>query len=625
MTRYDDLDLLKRIESPADLKKLDMNELGALAEEMRRFMVSTVSRNGGHLASNLGIVELTIALHRCFDFKSDRLVLDVGHQCYPHKLLTGRAREFETLRTKDGISGFPKTNESEYDAFNVGHSSTAISAGLGILRGLRLRGDKKSRVVAVIGDGAMTGGLAYEAIDDAGQAELPLIVILNDNRMSISGNVGGLSKHLSGLRTSRGYKRFKRRVSGNLKKVPKVGKGLSNAVERLKNRIKYFILPNVLFEELGFTYIGPFDGHDIRLLCSILQHAKDNLTDKPLLIHVLTEKGKGYAPAERDPERFHGIGAFNEETGESASSGSNSKVFAEALCRLAEKDERIAAITAAMPSGTGLTGFAKRFPSRFFDVGIAEQHAVTMAAGMAMAGMKPVFAVYSTFLQRGYDQLLHDVCLQGLPVVFGVDRAGLVGADGETHQGVYDIAYFSTLPGGFKLFSPSSVEELEQMLAHALSLNEPCAVRYSRGLLPSRPIAGGASMEEWEIIRPVRPVTVAATGRLLENAMKAAEGLDVGLVNARLICPITEKMLDLLRGADTVITLEDGSRDTGFGAQLARLACESGGITVKTLGVPSRPICAAAPKQQDELCGLTAEQIRETIIECINKRRHQVD
>lgn len=620
MTTYDDLRILNRIESPSDLKKLNRDELMALSEEMRAYMITTVAKNGGHLASNLGIVELTIALHLCFDFSKDKLVFDVGHQCYPHKLLTGRAKAFETLRTKDGISGFPKTSESEYDAFNVGHSSTAISAGLGMLRAMRLRGDTSSRVVAVVGDGAMTGGLAYEALDDAGESELPFIVILNDNRMSISGNVGGLSAHLSGLRTSKGYKRFKRRFSRRLKNLPGVGNGLSNRIERFKNRIKYFILPNVLFEELGYTYVGPFNGHDIDELCSILEHAKNNVPDKPVLIHVMTEKGKGYAPAEKDPERFHGIGAFDEETGESISSNNNSKLFAQTLCRLAENDERIAAITAAMPSGTGLNAFAKRFPSRFFDVGIAEQHAVTMASGMAAAGMKPVFAVYSTFLQRGYDQLLHDVCLQKLPVVFGVDRAGLVGADGETHQGVYDIAYFSTLPKGIKLFSPSSQEELSAMLEYALSLNEPAAIRYSRGILPQRAIGAPAAMEEWETINAVRPITVVASGRLLENAIKAADGLDVGLINARLVCPISEKMLATLDGAETVITIEDGNRETGFGAQVARLLCERGGVRVINLGVPSYPICAASPAQQDEECGLSVERIRATIINCIESR-----
>ena len=614
MTCYDELKLLKRIKSPADLKALSKAELEELADEMRRYMVSTVAKNGGHLSSNLGIVELTIALHLCFDFSKDRLVLDVGHQCYPHKLLTGRAEEFQNLRQKGGISGFPKTSESVYDAFNVGHSSTACSAALGILRAMRLEGNTEDRVVAVVGDGALTGGLAYEALDDAGEKELPFIVVLNDNKMSISGNVGGMSAHLSKLRTSRGYKRFKRKFSGNLKKIPLVGKGISKRLENLKNRIKYFVLPNVLFEELGYTYAGPFDGHDIDELVTIFEHAKKNVTDKPMLIHVMTQKGRGYAPAENDPERFHGIGAFDEATGESRSSNNNSKIFASELCRLAERDERIVAITAAMPTGTGLCEFKKRFPDRFFDVGIAEQHAVTMAAGMASAGLKPVFAVYSTFLQRGYDQLLHDVCLQQLPVVFGVDRAGLVGADGETHQGVYDIAYFSTMPNGFKLLSPSSQEELCAMLDLAIEQEGPCAVRYGRGLLPSRKLNTAIPLDEWEMLRNIKPVTVVATGRLLEAAEKACEGLVVGLVNARKLCPLGQRELKMLEGAKCIITVEDGSRDCGFGAQLARLACAEGRLRVIELGVLSVPISAATPAEQDELCGLTVEQIRQTII-----------
>ena len=615
MTSFDELTLLKRIHDPSDLKALSREELSLLADEMRKYMVSTVAKNGGHLSSNLGIVELTIALHLCFDFKKDRLVFDVGHQCYPHKLLTGRAEEFSTLRKKDGISGFPKTSESEYDAFNVGHSSTAASAALGILRALRLEGDNESRVVAVVGDGALTGGLAYEALDDAGEKELPFIVILNDNKMSIAGNVGGMSSHLSKLRTSRGYKRLKKRVAGRLNKIPLIGKGLSKSIERLKNRIKYFMLPNVLFEELGYTYAGPFDGHDIDELVKILEHARKNVTDKPMLIHVVTQKGRGYAPAEQDPERFHGIGSFDEVSGKSRSALNNSKLFAAELCSLAEKDERIVAITAAMPSGTGLSEFKKQFPDRFFDVGIAEQHAVTMAAGMASAGLKPVFAVYSTFLQRGYDQLLHDVCLQNLPVVFGIDRAGLVGADGETHQGVYDIAYLSTLPNGFKLLSPSSQEELAEMLDLAVAQQDgPCGVRYGRGLLPSRKLNTVVPMDEWEMVRNIKTCTVVASGRLLEVAEKACEGLSVGLINARKLCPLGQRELRMLDGAKTIITVEDGSRDSGFGAQLARLACAEGRLKLLTLGVPSFPITAATPQEQDELCGLTAEQIRQVIL-----------
>ena len=413
--RYEDTTWLRKISGPEDIKKLNEDELSQLAEEIRGYIVSVVAANGGHLASNLGIIELTLALHRCFDFSTDRLVFDVGHQSYAHKLITGRAADFETLRQKNGISGFPKTNESEYDAFNVGHSSTSISAALGMLRAYRLAGDFERHVVAVIGDGALSGGMAYEALDDAGQQELPLIVILNDNEMSIGGSVGGMRTHLSHMRTSKGYKSFKKRFSARLKRIPKIGNSLSDAIERLKNRIKFFILPNVMFEELGFTYMGPIDGHNIGELEECLEHAK-NIKDKPVLLHVVTKKGKGYLHAENDPEKFHGIGKFDEKTGESTGGPNNSKVFASKLTELAEKDKSIVAITAAMSTGTGLSIFRDRFPDRFFDVGIAEQHGVTMAAGMAMAGLKPVFAVYSTFLQRGYDQLIHDVCLQKLHV-----------------------------------------------------------------------------------------------------------------------------------------------------------------------------------------------------------------
>lgn len=617
--RCDDMQLLSKIQSPNDLGKLSEKELYLLSREIREYLVSVVSKNGGHLSSNLGIVELTIALHLCFDFTRDRLVFDVGHQSYVHKLITGRS--LSTLRQKDGISGFPKTAESDYDAFNVGHSSTSISAALGMIRAFHLTGEEDRRVVALIGDGAMSGGLAYEALDDVGEKELPLIVILNDNDMSIGGSVGGLSTHLTNIRTSKGYKKFKKRFSERLRLVPLIGNALSDGIERFKNRIKFFVLPNVMFEELGFTYMGPVDGHDIGELVTALKHSK-NIKDKPVLIHVITEKGRGYLPAEQNPEKFHGIGRFNPETGESKESNSNSKVFSEELCRLAKADKRIVAITAAMETGTGLTNFRKEFPDRFFDVGIAEQHGVTMAAGMAIMGLKPVFAVYSTFLQRGYDQLLHDVCLQKLPVVFGIDRAGLVGADGETHQGVYDVAYFSTLPNGIRLFSPSSVEELRAMLDYALSLDFPAAVRYNRGLLPSRMLNSGYALDEWELISDsVKSVTVVATGRLLNRIIELVENdeqirsLEIGLVNARLLCPIDEKLISILDGAEKIITVEDGNLDTGFGAQTARLlASRRKPPQIINLGVPNVPIEAASIEEQDEFCGLSKLQLREAIL-----------
>ena len=610
MAEYSDLKILNRIESPKDIRGLSAAELTELAEEIRRYLVTTVSRNGGHLASNLGVVEMTIALHRVFDFETDRLVFDVGHQSYVHKLLTGRAKDFPTLRTRGGVSGFPKTNESVYDAFNTGHSSTSISAAIGIMRADKINGVKRS-VVALIGDGALTGGMAYEALDDVGQQKLPLIVVLNDNEMSISGNVGGMSRHLAKMRSARGYRSFKKGFSRALKHIPLIGVWLSDRFEHLKNRIKYFILPNVLFEELGFTYLGPIDGHDIDALTEVFKYARN--MDKPVVIHALTHKGKGYKPAEQNPEKFHGIGKFDEQTGETKSSFGNSAVFADELCKLARENGKVTAITAAMASGTGLDAFKNEFPERFFDVGIAEQHAVTMAAGMAIAGTVPVFCVYSSFLQRGFDQVLHDVCLQDLKVVFGIDRAGLVGADGETHHGIYDISYLNTLPN-MKVLSPSSVQELRACLDWAVNVNDsPCAIRYNRGRLPDREMTG--EVLSWECIKPFRSVCVAATGRLVSSAIEACEGLNVGLYNARSIRPMDEAALEKLSHAHYVITIEDGVVNDGFGTQVASyLAGAGAGTKVISIGVPNRIIEQGTVPEQDEECGISPAKLRETII-----------
>lgn len=611
MAEYSELRILPGISSPEDLRKLSETELRELAEEIRRYLVTTVSRTGGHLASNLGAVELTIALHRVFDFGRDRLVFDVGHQSYVHKMLTGRAERFDTLRRRGGISGFPKTGESEYDAFNTGHSSTSISAAIGIMRADAIKGVDR-RVVALIGDGALTGGMAYEALDDVGQQKLPLIVVLNDNEMSISGNVGGLSRHLARMRSARGYLSFKKGFSNLLKHIPLIGKWLSSKFEGLKNRIKYFILPNVLFEELGFTYLGPINGHDLRTLTEVFAYAKQ--MDKPVVIHVITRKGKGYEPAEKNPEKFHGIGKFDEATGECGSSTGNSAIFADELCRIAEHDPDVAAITAAMTSGTGLAAFREKYPDRFFDVGIAEQHAVTMAAGMAIAGIKPVFCVYSSFLQRAYDQIAHDVCLQGLKVVFGVDRAGLVGADGETHHGIGDISYLMSVPG-MTILSPSSTGELRASLRWAIDkCSGPCAIRYNRGLLPDRPVAEEEDILKWECIKPFRSVCVAATGRMTAAAEEACRDLNVGLWNARSIRPMDEEALEKLSHAHYVITVEDGIVNDGFGTQVAAYMSEHGsGTVVVTLGVPNRVIEQGSVAEQDEECGLTVEQLRKTI------------
>lgn len=616
MTEYSELRLLPGIKSPRDLDGLSYQQLNELADEIRRYLVSVVSKTGGHLASNLGVVETTIALERVFDFGEDRLVFDVGHQSYVHKLLTGRAEAFPTLRQRGGIAGFPKTNESHYDAFNTGHSSTSISAAIGIMRADAMLG-RSRRVVALIGDGALTGGMAYEALDDVGQQKLPLIVVLNDNEMSISGNVGGLSRHLAKMRSARGYRGFKKGFSRALKRIPGVGSWLSDRFEGLKNRIKYFILPNVLFEELGFTYLGPINGHDIEALIEVFEHAK--LMDTPVVIHTITKKGKGYEPAERNPEKFHGIGRFNEETGESKSTFGNSAIISDELCSLAEEDPSICAITAAMASGTGLDSFKERFPERFFDVGIAEQHAVTMAAGMAISGAKPVFCVYSSFLQRGFDQLAHDVCLQDLHVVFGVDRAGLVGADGETHHGIYDIAYLSALPN-MKILSPSSAQELRACLDWAVKYNSsPCAIRYNRGVLPERELCGSAEdMLSWECIKPFRSVCVAATGRMVDTAIKACEGLNVGLYNARAIRPMDEAALEKLSHAHYVVTVEDGIVNEGFGTQVAAyMSRRASGTMVIPVGIPNRVIEQGSVAEQDEECGLSAEKLRQTIKSCM--------
>ena len=611
MAEYSDLKILNKIESPKDIRSLSAAELDSLAEEIRRYLVTTVSRTGGHLASNLGVVEMTIALHRVFDFETDRLVFDVGHQSYVHKLLTGRAKDFPTLRSRGGVSGFPKTNESIYDAFNTGHSSTSISAAIGMMRADKMNGVKRS-VVALIGDGALTGGMAYEALDDVGQQKLPLIVVLNDNEMSISGNVGGMSRHLAKMRSARGYRSFKKGFSRALKHIPLIGNWLSDRFEHLKNRIKYFILPNVLFEELGFTYLGPIDGHDIDALTAVFKYARS--MDKPVVIHALTHKGKGYAPAEKNPEKFHGIGKFDEQTGETKASFGNSAVFAEELCSIARDNPKVAAITAAMASGTGLDAFKREFPDRFFDVGIAEQHAVTMAAGMAIAGTVPVFCVYSSFLQRGFDQLLHDVCLQDLKVVFGIDRAGLVGADGETHHGIYDISYLNTLPN-MKVLSPSSVQELRACLDWAVNENDsPCAIRYNRGKLPEREMSG--EIPSWECIKPFRSVCVAATGRLVSTAIAACEDLNVGLYNARSLRPMDEAALEKISHAHYVITVEDGVVNDGFGTQVAAyLAGIGAGTKVVSIGVPNRIIEQGSVAEQDEECGLSVQGLRQTIMQ----------
>lgn len=598
--------LLSGLNGIEDFLKLPDSALDALAGELRARMIDVVCENGGHLASSLGAVELIIAMHRVFCKPEDRLVFDVGHQAYAHKLLTGRNARFDTLRTEGGISGFPKREESGYDAFNTGHASTSISAALGMARAMRLRGIDGT-AVAFIGDGALSGGMAFEALNDAGESNLPLVVVLNDNDMSIAANVGSLRQSLTNMRTSQGYVRFKRGLVRLLDTGP-VGRWLSRHMEDFKNRVKNFLLPHLLFEEMGFTYLGPIDGHDVRELTRVLRRAR--ALRRPVIVHAVTQKGRGYAPAEQNPERFHGVPPHRPDGAAEAPRKSNSEVFGEALERLAERDDRIVAVSAAMPSGTGLTRFAGRYPDRFFDVGIAEQHAVTMAAGMAAGGLRPVVAIYSSFLQRGYDQLLHDVCLQRLPVVCALDRAGLVGEDGETHQGIYDVAYLTAMPG-MAIYSPATQQELEAMLEMAVSRGEPAAIRYNRGSLMRREACEPLTFGRWETWLPVQEVTIVATGCMLELALPVAQETGAGLLNARFLHALDETALDALRGrAARVITLEDGV--VSFGT---RMQAALSPLPVVALGVPNEPVAQGTVAQQRARYGLTAERLRRIILE----------
>ena len=534
--------MLEKINSPQDLKKLTLEEKTLLAQEIREYILDIVSKNGGHLASNLGVVELTIALHSVFDVPKDKIVWDVGHQTYVHKILTGRKEELKTLRKLDGIAGFPKTNESESDCFNTGHSSTSISAALGMARARDIKNEHNS-VLAVIGDGALTGGMAIEALNDAGYSRSKITVILNDNEMSISKNVGGLNMFLSKLRTKKLYTKSNVSAKKIILKIPVVGRPFVRLVQRAKRSIKQLIIPKMFFEDIGFTYLGPVDGHNIQELENILRLSKQ--VDTPVLIHVLTKKGKGYEIAEKNPDKFHSISPFNIETGETkkAKSKDYSAVFGEKLVSLAEKNDKIVAITASMKDGTGLTKFQKQFPKRFFDIGIAEQHAVGLAAGMAKAGMIPVVPIYSSFYQRAYDQVIHDVAIQNLPVIMCVDRAGIVGADGETHQGLLDMAFFRLVPN-LTIMAPKNFKELEQMLEFAVNLNKPVVIRYPRGGEDNIDINTDLEIKNGkaEILKDGTDITIVAIGKMVSKAYRIADKLkqnniDAQVINARFLKP----------------------------------------------------------------------------------------
>ncbi len=572
--------MLEKINSPEDLKKLNIEEKEQLAKEIREYILNVVSENGGHLASNLGVVELTIALHSVFNVPTDKIVWDVGHQTYVHKILTGRREQLKTIRKLDGLAGFPKTNESDCDCFNTGHSSTSISAALGMARARDLEG-KNNSVIAVIGDGALTGGMALEALNDAGYSNTKMTVILNDNEMSISKNVGGLNMFLSKLRTKKLYAKSNLSAKKVILKIPVVGKPFVKIVQRVKRSIKQLIIPKMFFEDIGFTYLGPVDGHNIEQLQNIMRLSKQ--VEAPVLIHVLTKKGKGYKIAEENPDKFHATSPFNIETGKpkKEKKPDYSKVFGEKIVEMAKKDSRIVAITASMKDGTGLTKFQKEFPNRFFDIGIAEQHALGMAAGMAKEGMIPIVPIYSSFYQRAYDQVIHDIALQNLPVIMCVDRAGVVGADGETHQGTLDMAFFRIVPN-LTIMAPKDFKELEDMLEFAVKLNKPVVIRYPRGGEEKTKLEKHEELKlgKAEILKEGKDITIVAIGKRVAKAMEMAEKLkqneiDAEVINARFLKPLDkEKIKTSIEKTKNVITMEDGTEINGLGTAVEELIVE---------------------------------------------------
>lgn len=607
--------LLESINSPEDLKGLSVDELKTLCDEIRQFLIDNVSKTGGHLASNLGVVELTVAMLKVFDLPYDKIVYDVGHQSYVHKLLTGRRESFLTLRTFGGISGFPKRLESEYDSFDTGHSSTSISAALGMARAAKLSNENRN-IIALFGDGALTGGMMYEAINDAGHSKTPLILVLNDNAMSISKNVGGIAKHLRKLRMHPAYRRSKDAIEALFNHIPLLGNPVIKLLRIIKGTVKAYIVPSNLFDSMGLKYFGPIDGHNISELISAFERVKSEKAT--VLLHVQTVKGKGYAPAEHNPSKFHGIGKFDRETGETPSSKDcYSSVFGDELVKLAERNEKIVAITGAMPLGTGLETFAKKYKNRFFDVGIAEQHAVTLAAGLAASGYTPVVPLYSTFLQRAYDQALHDVCLQNLHVVFPIDRAGIVGADGETHQGVYDISYLSHMPN-MTILSPDNFSEFRQMLCYAIEAhNGPIAIRYPRGSQEAdylhKPFKFGKAITVTE----GAGVSIICSGRMVGRALEVNNILKSDSIKCEIIALPTIRPMDCdaviasAKKCGNVITIEDNVRTGGIGSAVAALLEESSVDTehFKIFAFPEEPIVHGSVDELDKKYGVDAQSI----------------
>ena len=614
--------ILDKIKKPNDIHKIALADFPQLAEEIRNFLLESVSETGGHLASNLGVVELTLALHNVLDFPEDKLIWDVGHQAYTHKILTGRKEEFKTLRKEGGLSGFPKRSESDCDSFDTGHSSTSISAGLGYVRARDILG-QKHHVVSVIGDGALTGGMAYEAMNNAAELKTNFIIVLNDNNMSISKNVGGMSSYLSALRTAEAYTGMKINATKALKKIPRIGTAVVDTMRKTKSSIKQLIIPGMLFENMGLTYLGPVDGHNMRQMMKLFNEAKR--VEGPVLVHVLTEKGHGYIPACSHPARFHGTGPFDVKTGKFLETKENlnyTDVFSKTMCSLGKENRRVAAITAAMPEGTGLKAFARSFPERFFDVGIAEEHAVTFAAGLALGGLIPVVAIYSSFLQRAVDQILHDVCMQKLHVVFAIDRAGLVGADGETHQGCFDFSYLSMIPN-LTVMAPKNDWELQEMLRAAVrDFDGPCAIRYPKGTAYTglsefhQPVQIGKS----EVLYEGREVAILAVGSMVSTCkevydMLKCRGIEPTFVNARFIKPLDTELLDTLAKTHSLfVTVEENVKNGGFGEHVSAYmeACQPD-VRVMNLAIWDRFVEQGKIESLRVKIGLSSVEIAEKI------------
>ena len=608
------MSFLENVNSPADIKKLNIDELNELCSEIRSEMIETVSRNGGHLASNLGVVELTVALHKVFNSPKDQIVFDVGHQCYTHKLLTGRRNDFSTLRTEGGISGFTRPNESPHDVFLSGHSSVSISQAIGLAKAKTISGEK-GKVVSVIGDGALTGGLAYEALNNSGNESNNLVVILNDNNMSISQNVGSMARLLTNIRTSPRYFIFRNKAIRGLSRLPKIGAEISRLITLMNQKIRTKVYKNTFFEDLGFRYYGPIDGHDLNALIDALKVAKAH--NHSVLIHINTVKGKGYGPAEKDPSKFHGIGSFDRETGETKSSGMNfSAAFGDSLVRLAEENEQVCAVTAAMASGTGLLEFSKKYPNRFFDVGIAEQHAVTFSSGLAKNGMIPVFAVYSSFLQRSYDQLIHDVAMQDLKVIFGIDRAGFVGEDGESHQGLFDTSFLMSVPN-LTVLAPAYYSELDSMLREAVNnIKGACALRYPRGGESTKPETYSYNGESYSVIgNKSSEKCIVTYGREFSECYEAYKSLDnTFIIKLNRIKPIDERVLSELVECKKIFFFEEGIKSGGVGECFASMLKENDvKAQLRLIAVPDTFVKQAGIKRQLMRYSLDKDSIIEIV------------